>query len=97
MYRDNNAIDPRFFNFVSQVAHCAATYAITFTLYALWGFEAWFIGCALVIFYAAWHEFWYDPRYENLATRGSDLEDFLFLVSGPIIAFLIGHFGVHFH
>ena len=36
--------------------------------------------------YAAVHEFWYDPRYENPVTRGSDLEDFLFLAAGGAAA-----------
>ena len=63
-----NVIDPKFFNFVSQIAHFFSTYAI------------------VCVVYAALHEFWYDPRYENPVTRGSDLEDFLFLVAGVAAA-----------
>jgi hypothetical protein len=88
----NDTISPAFFNFISQVAHCATTYAITFTIYAKWGFHGWLIGAIGVLLYAAVKEFWYDAKYENAATRGSDLEDFSFLVAGPLLALVIGHY-----
>jgi hypothetical protein len=88
----NDTISPAFFNFVSQAAHCATTYAITFTVYAKWGFDGWIISAILVLIYAAIHEFIWDPREENAATRGSDVEDFSFLVAGPLLALVIGHY-----
>ena len=94
---NNNTIDPKFFNFVSQVAHCSTTYAISLTFYARWGFYGWIFAAVTILAYAAVHEFWYDVHYENPATRGSDLEDFIFLVLGPVLALLIGHFGLRFN
>ena len=47
--------------------------------------------------YAVWHEYYYDPRFENAATRGSDTEDFIFLMLGLLSAagvfFVAHHFG----
>lgn len=87
-----NVIDPKFFNFVAQIAHFFATYGIVLTLGKLWHWTGIAVGAALCVVYAAVHEFWYDPRYENPVTRGSDLEDFLFLVAGvagAVVVFVI--------
>ena len=87
-----NVIDPKFFNFVSQIAHFFATYGIVLTLGKFWHWTGIAVGAALCVVYAAVHEFWYDPRYENPVTRGSDLEDFLFLVAGvagAVVVFVI--------
>jgi len=81
-----NVIDPKFFNFVSQIAHFFATYGIVLTAGKFWHWTGIEIVAPLCVAYAAVHEFWYDPRYENPVTRGSDLEDFLFLVAGVTAA-----------
>ena len=83
MATNSNAIDPRFFNLVSQIAHFFTTYGLTFTA---WMFK-WQVGIGVAlscVAYAALHEFWYDPRYENPATRGSDFEDFFWLIFGTL-------------
>jgi VanZ family protein len=87
-------IDPKFFNMVSQFAHFWTMFGITtitmkigkhthhvlfFTIVPL----------VLQVIYAAWHEFWYDPTHENPATRGSDLEDFAFLVGGALMGIAV--------
>ena len=81
-----NVIDPKFFNFVAQVAHFFATYGIVFTFGKFWHWTGIAVAATLCVVYAAVHEFWYDPRYENPVTRGSDLEDFLFLTAGVAAA-----------
>ena len=82
---DDNQINPAFFEFVSQVAHCATTFAITFVALTAFGWWGAFAAVGVLI-YATWHEFWYDPRYENAITRGSDWEDWGFLMAGPVLA-----------
>jgi hypothetical protein len=81
-----NVIDPKFFNFVSQIAHFFSTYAIVLTFGKFWHWKGIVLAASLCVVYAALHEFWYDPRYENPVTRGSDLEDFLFLIAGVAAA-----------
>lgn len=83
---DDNQIDPTFFNFVAQVAHCAATYTVALTTFLFLGWVGYAVAATLVVIYAALHEFIYDPSHENAATRGSDWEDFCFLLLGPILA-----------
>jgi hypothetical protein len=77
-----NVIDPKFFNFVAQIAHFFTTYGIVLTFAKFWHWTGIAIAAPACIVYAAVHEFWYDPRYENPVTRGSDAEDFVFLVAG---------------
>ena len=87
-----NVIDPKFFNVVAQIAHFSSMYAIVLSFGKFWHWSGIVIAAPLCIAYAAIHEFWYDPRYENPVTRGSDLEDFAFLVSGvaaAVIAYAI--------
>jgi len=84
-----NVIDPKFFNFVAQLAHFFATYGIVLTCGKFWHWAGIAVAAALCVAYAAIHEFWYDPRYENPVTRGSDLEDFLFLVAGVAAAVVV--------
>ena len=94
-----NAIDPKFFNFVAQVAHFSATYALTLTVMlfsSLRRQHRWMIVLGLIVAYAGFHEFYLDPRYENLLTRGSDIEDFVFLVSGSVVAELFLYIKLHF-
>jgi ABC-type uncharacterized transport system permease subunit len=83
-----NVIDPKFFNLVAQIAHFSATYAIVLTFGKFSGWTGIAVAAPVCVVYAAVHEFWYDPHYENPVTRGSDLEDFLFLVAGAAAAVL---------
>jgi hypothetical protein len=91
-------IDPKFFNVVAQIAHFGAMYTVTNVFSAVsyrlfhqrWaGLIFGVIACAS---YATWHEFFWDPTHENAATRGSDLEDFVFLILGSIVAALVYSF-----
>ncbi len=83
-------IDPKFFNFVAQMAHFWTMYGLVKTVgdlghrfhHQVASLIAAFACCAG---YAAWHEFYWDPRHENPATRGSDWEDFLFLIGGGLV------------
>lgn len=84
-----NVVDPKFFDFVAQVAHFCATYGIVLSIGKFWHWRGIAIAAPLCVAYAAIHEFWYDPRYENPVTRGSDLEDFLFLVAGVAAAVIV--------
>ena len=59
--QSGNAIDPKFFDFVSQIAHSGATFFVGingFLFFGLWSFTATLPG---VVAYAVWHEFVYDP------------------------------------
>jgi hypothetical protein len=85
---DPNTISPKFFNQIAQMAHTGMTYSLSFTAAIKFGWTGLIVAAAGVVLYAAWHEFWYDPQYENEATRGSDLEDFCFLCLGPGLAAL---------
>jgi hypothetical protein len=85
----SDIIAPKFFNQVAQIAHVSTMYAINLTLALplLW-FHHWIWDIVVVLLcavYASWHEFIYDPRNENDATRGSDLEDFGFLMLGVLV------------
>jgi hypothetical protein len=84
-----DVIDPKFFDKVAQIAHFSATCSISLILYRLFGWKGWAVGAAGILLYALWHEFIRDPVKENLATRGSDLKDFLYLCAGPVAARLV--------
>ena len=92
-----NDIDPKFFNQVAQFAHFGMMFTVTTVIIliasklgrAAWGYLGGFAVCAV---YAIVHEFYFDPRYENAATRGSDLEDFIYLIFGSIFAELLFRF-----
>jgi hypothetical protein len=84
-----NVIDPKFFNLVAQIAHFSAMYGIVLSFGKLWHWTGIAVAAPLCVAYAAIHEFWYDPRYENPVTRGSDLEDFLFLIAGVAAAVIV--------
>ena len=81
-----DVIDPKFFDLVSQFAHFFAMYALTFTAGKFWHWRGIEIVGGLCVLYAAFHEFIWDPLMENKLTRGSDLEDFFFLVLGVAVA-----------
>jgi hypothetical protein len=84
-----NVIDPKFFNLVSQIAHFSTMYGIVLSFGKFWHWTGIIVAAPLCLAYAAVHEFWYDPRYENPITRGSDLEDFLFLFAGVAAAVIV--------
>jgi uncharacterized membrane protein YphA (DoxX/SURF4 family) len=84
-----SVVDPKFFNLIAQIAHFSATYGIVLSSGKFWHWKGVFVAAALCVAYAAVHEFWYDPRYENPVTRGSDLEDFLFLIAGVAAAVIV--------
>lgn len=86
-------IDPKFFDFVSQCAHVGITFMVT-TVIGLVGknlrhpYSSLGVGFGLCFVYAAIHEFYWDPTHEDAETRGSDVEDFIFLVCGALAACL---------
>jgi hypothetical protein len=85
----NDGIDPAFFNQVAQIAHFSATYALTLTAMLFTKLQSkhrWLVVFGLIVAYACFHEGWYDPHFENAATRGSDVEDWCFLVAGSVAA-----------
>ncbi len=91
-------IDPKFFNIVAQIAHFGAMYTVT-NIFSVVSHRLihhrWaglIFGMVACVGYATWHEFFWDPTHENPATRGSDLEDFIFLVLGSIVAALVYSF-----
>lgn len=80
---ESAGIDPKFFNMVSQFAHYFTWYAICMTAGVVTRSLKYLLGSlVLCIVYAAIHEFYWDPRHEDPETRGSDLEDFCYLVAG---------------
>ena len=88
------SIDPKFFNTVSQFAHFGMMFFGTVligTLFALaeHPFSGVLTGFMACTGYAVIHEFWYDPRYEDAETRGSDLEDFVFLMLGSCAGVIV--------
>lgn len=91
-------IDPKFFNVVAQIAHFGAMYTVTNIFSVVSGrlmhyrWAGLILGVAVCVSYAAWHEFLWDPTHENAATRGSDWEDFIFLVFGSIVAAVVYSF-----
>lgn len=82
-------IDPKFFDLISQIAHFFTMYSLALTLGLIGkrtGHMLLFLTLSMVVYiaYAAIHEFYWDPRHENAATRGSDLKDFAFLIAGGL-------------
>jgi hypothetical protein len=71
-------ISEKFFDYVSQMAHWATMAFWSLTLALFFGFSGVIVSNVLGVAYAAWHEFYWDPR-------GSDTEDFLFLLLGLAI------------
>lgn len=51
-----------------------------FGFYSLW------FTIPLMLAFAAWKEFWFDPRYETREVAGSDLLDFSFYMLGIALA-----------
>lgn len=93
----DNEINPKFFNEVSQLAHWGVMFSIAITLAIFLGGKGLIVAGLGEIPYAVWHEYYYDPRFENAATRGSDTEDFIFLMLGflsaAVVFFVAHHFG----
>jgi hypothetical protein len=90
-----NVIDPAFFYEVSQFAHAGVAGLIYLSIghiaqkhnFFHWYWYGALIGLGVVA--AAVKEFYYDPRFENEATRGSDLEDFSFYMLGILISQIV--------
>ena len=83
-------IDSKFFDLVSQFAHFFTMYSLALTLGLIGkrtGHALLYLALSVAVYitYAAIHEFYWDPRHENAATRGSDLKDFAYLVGGGIL------------
>ena len=85
----NASINEKFFDYVSQMAHWATMAFGSLTLALFFGFPGVVVSNVLGITYAAWHEFYWDPRHENAETRGSDVRDFLFLLLGLAIGDIV--------
>lgn len=76
-------IDPKFFNMVSQFAHFFTWYSICVTAGIITRNTRFVLGTALLcVLYSTIHEFYWDPRHEDPETRGSDIEDFCYLIAG---------------
>lgn len=87
------AIDPRFFNEVSQFAHFGmAGFIFMILLHVFSMRHVMEIFVPLGVALAAWKEFYYDKHDENPATRGSDLEDFSFYIFGITLALIVVFF-----
>lgn len=88
-----DVIDPKFFETVAAYAHFGMMFTVTTALgllgnrfeHRIYGTVA---GLVVCLIYASVHEFWYDPKYENAVTRGSDLVDFAWLMGGSAVACL---------
>jgi predicted outer membrane lipoprotein len=91
-----NGIDPAFFNQVAQFAHFGTMFTLAITCAIFAGKLGLVIAMVFGVIYALWHEFYYDPRNENPATRGSDLEDFGFLLGGLAVAALVWYLGTRY-
>ena len=85
----NGGISEKFFNYVAQMAHWATMAFGILTLALFFGWTGVIVSNLLGITYAAWHEFYCDPRHENRETRGSDLEEYLFLLLGLVIGDIV--------
>jgi hypothetical protein len=83
-----DAINPAFFDFVAQMAHFFTWYAISLTLLVFWGWKGGIVASVVCVAYASIHEFVWDPRMENQATRGSDVRDFFFLLFGNAVSWI---------
>jgi hypothetical protein len=90
-----NVIDPKFFNEVSQFAHAGVAGLIYLSIGHIAQAHSFFrwtwygVLVALGVALAGFQAGWYDPRYENEATRGSGIEDFLFYLVGILIAVMV--------
>ena len=75
-------IDPKEFNFVSQVSHTIGGALAVIAGVYLFGPMAQPWVCGVGILAAAVKEFWYDQNYETPEVRGSNLQDFSFYCAG---------------
>jgi hypothetical protein len=90
-------IDPEFFNTVSQFAHFGMMFTVTTIVVLLANamnhmLRGMYLSFLLCLVYSVLHEFWWDPTHENKLTRGSDFEDFAFLMAGCSTAELLFYF-----
>jgi hypothetical protein len=90
-----NVIDPHFFEVVSQFAHAGVAGLIYLSIGHIAQAHSFFrwtwygILIAVGIALAGFKEGYWDPRYENEATRGSGLEDFTFYLVGILVAVVV--------
>jgi hypothetical protein len=82
-------IDPKEFNFVSQISHFVGGMCVVFGTACLIPGYAYLFFASLWVVYAGIKEFWYDYHYESTEVRGSSLEDFLYQVGGAGLAILL--------
>jgi hypothetical protein len=76
------------FNAISQYAHALAGEVIVFHVGISYGWKSALIAAVVVSSLAAIEEFWFDQNYEDAATRGSNLEDWLFWNLGAWVGFI---------
>ena len=81
----SDEIDPNFFSEVAQNAHMLAGSTVAFCTLALYPLALWYVIAAFAAVTAV-KEFWYDQKYENAATRGSNLNDWVHYQIGWILA-----------
>ena len=77
-------------NEVAQASHVAIAAAVVGLSSARFHtMLAKLVGAAVIVAFASIKEFWFDKRFEDAVTRGSDLEDFSYYVLGAVAALLI--------
>lgn len=89
----SDGIDPKFFNQVAQIAHFGMMFFVMAVCVGVGGklghqWIGMLVGTTIDWCYGVWHEFFWDPVHENAETRGSDMEDFLFLELGNVVGML---------
>lgn len=74
---------------VAQGSHVAIAAAVVGLCSARWHGPSKYIAAIVVVLLAALKEFWFDRKYEDAATRGSDVEDWSYYVVGTALALLV--------
>lgn len=77
-------------NVVAQALHVALGALAVALPGWLWGQAGADAGAFVALAFAAVKEAWFDPRYEDAATRGDGLVDFLFWIVGVTAAWGAG-------
>lgn len=80
----SGGISPEFFNDVAQNGHLLAGSTVALTPLAFYQPALWYVIGIFVILTAV-KEFWYDQHYEDAATRGSNLNDWVHYQLGWVI------------
>ena len=84
-----DTISPSMFNLVSQNAHWLFGSWITLLFVYLMGVKSLYYTIPLLVVGVAIKEFWYDQKYENAVTRGSNLLDFSMYILGAVITLIL--------